>query len=121
MYTGTSDYFFNIGRDLQILEVSCSGSEFRLSDCGYTIYEMANCSYRDYYGASCNLGIYIMLEVAKQQVYIMSVSCVLHTFLMYRDHHTSNLYYIQVNSLNYKDIYMDCRKNTENKLGCWFA
>ena len=32
--------------------------------------------------------IVYMLEVAKQQV-CMSVSCMLHTFLKYRDHYTS--------------------------------
>ena len=36
------------------------------------------------------LCINIMLEVAKQQV-CMSVSCMLHTFLKYRDHYTSNI------------------------------
>ena len=57
-YAGYRYFDTNIGRSLQIFQLSCSGTEYRLSDCDYTVLEQSHCfEYFDSSGVYCIPGI----------------------------------------------------------------
>ena len=79
MDTGTRSFFSPYARrSLQIADVSCSGTELRLTDCGYTTYKYRYCP-NDGYGVTCDLGIlYCIIESKKCVDNLDNMQCQKH-------------------------------------------